>query len=367
MYNPFVPSFGNRPTRIVGREALVRSMLEGLKRPIGSRERCALVLGQRGMGKTALLLELAAHANEYGFIVARVSAGPSMLDDIIDAIQVEGGKLVSGTGTRLNNVSAGAFGFSVGLTFTKEVSESYGFRAKMSLLCDRLEASGTGVLVLIDEVQPNSDQMRQFAGTYQLLVGDGKNIAVVMAGLPSAISNVLNDEVLTFLNRAIRETLDVVSVGQVRAYYATTFKELGIAVTNDLLSRAAEVTRGFPYLLQLVGYYLVEYSGGESIDEEVFANAVESALMDLDHNVFDATLRPLSAGDVEFLCAMAPDGDVSTTAEVQRRFGGGKNRFQPYRARLIEAGVVCAPQRGVLEFTVPYLSEYLTRCYGNKT
>lgn len=90
MENPFVPAFGNRPARIVGREHMVQSLLDGLNKRIGSRERCTLLLGQRGMGKTALLLEVASRARQQDWITARVSAGLSMLDDIIDAIQVEG-------------------------------------------------------------------------------------------------------------------------------------------------------------------------------------------------------------------------------------------------------------------------------------
>lgn len=363
MENPFVPSFGNRPARIVGREPLVRSLIDSLGRPIGSRDRCTLILGQRGMGKTALLLEIAARARQKQWVVARVSAGPSMLDDIIDAIQVEGTSHLSRNPSRISGVSAGALGFSVGLSFTKEANENYGFRTKLSLLCDRLTEAQLGVLILIDEVQPNSDQMRQFASTYQLLVGDEKNLAVVMAGLPGAISNVLNDDVLTFLNRASKEWLGALAIGQVDAHYATTFRDLGIDAPRNLVKEAASATRGFPYLLQLIGYYLVEYSGMAAIDQHVLDNALDSAQEDLDHNVFEATLRPLSKGDIEFLCAMAPDGDVSTTASVQRRLGGDKNRVQPYRARLIDAGVISSPRRGELEFTIPYLANYLMRKY----
>lgn len=234
----------------------------------------------------------------------------------------------------------------------------------MSLLCDRLANEGLGILVLIDEVQPSSDQMRQFAGAYQLLVGDDKNIAVVMAGLPGAISNVLYDDVLTFLNRATKEWLGALSIQQVGAYYVATLNELGILAPRELVRDAVHATQGFPYLLQLVGYYLVEYSGGRAIDHQVLDNALDAAREDLAHDVFEATLRPLSKGDIAFLCAMAPDGDLSTTAAVQKRLGGDKNRVQPYRARLIDAGVISAPRRGELEFSVPYLAQYLVRQYS---
>jgi hypothetical protein len=52
----------------------------------------------------------------------------------------------------------------------------------------------------VDEVRSTSDEMQEFATTYQELVGDGMNVAVAMAGSPDAISLVLNDRVLTFFN-----------------------------------------------------------------------------------------------------------------------------------------------------------------------
>ena len=40
--------------------------------------------------------------------------------------------------------------------------------------------------------------------------------------------------------------------------------------------------------------------------------------------------------------------------------------FQPYRKRLIEAGVIEAPRRGELVFAVPYLADYLRQRATNE-
>ena len=55
----FSPSFGNRPSYLVGREAVVTRLVDGLQSPPGARERSVVLLGQRGSGKTVLLWELA--------------------------------------------------------------------------------------------------------------------------------------------------------------------------------------------------------------------------------------------------------------------------------------------------------------------
>ena len=255
----FRPSFGNRPDRIVGRENVIEDFARGLSRHPGSRERARLLIGQRGMGKTALLLEMAdrAHANE--FVTARTTCGPSMLDNILDLLQRNGSPFVSEKRQPVKGFSAGALGFSFGLTFTDEVRESYGFRVKLEMICERLAEAEKGVLLLIDEVRPELPEMRLLATTYQELAGEGANIAVVMAGLPAIVSEVLDEATLTFLHRATKVELGPLSIPSVRAYYHSAFMRANRSLDDALLDRAAEATQGFPYLLQLLGYYLVEY------------------------------------------------------------------------------------------------------------
>lgn len=112
-------------------------------------------------------------------------------------------------------------------------------------------------MILVDEVQSNSSQMRLLATTYQHLVGEGRNIAIAMAGLPSAISSVLGDDILTFLNRAAHIELGPLPLGDIAAYYSAVFADAEKEFASGRLDAAVEATRGFPYLLQLIGYYLL--------------------------------------------------------------------------------------------------------------
>lgn len=356
----FHPAFGNRPDQIVGREQVIDDFVKGLRSEPGHRERAALILGQRGMGKTALLLELADRAGDFGYVVARVTAGSSMLEEILEVIQIEGSRYVGERKTKVRGFSAGALGFSFGLTFAEDVRDNYGFRVKLSLLCDRLAENGKGVLILVDEVQSNTDEMRQLATTYQHLVGDRKNIAIVMAGLPSAISRVINDDILTFLNRARKVALGPLSLSAISTYYSRTFAKLGKTFAGAALDRAVEETKGFPYLLQLIGYYLVELSREESLlSEDMVGVAVKNAKRDLVDTVFLTTLNPLSDGDIRFLEAMSEDQGSSKIADIRERMKVSEGYIQPYRKRLLDAGVIAVPRRGEVEFAVPYLGNYL--------
>lgn len=357
--NIFQPTFGNRPDRFIGRSSEVDQFMAGLKEPIGSRNRCVLFLGQRGMGKTSLLLELGDRASKAGFVVARVTAHEGMSSAIIEQIQLNGSQYFKGENKRVIGVSAGVLGFSIGLTFSDAAEKQFGFRAKMSMLCDRLAEKGKGVLILIDEVR-TSVAMREVAASYQELVGDRKNIAIGMAGLPHAVSELLNDSVLTFLNRANKVKIGTISPYLIRAYYERAFERLGIKMTDDMLDRAAALTRGFPYLMQLIGYYVLQYTQrGAEVDNAIISKVEKSAMGDLEDNVFKPIMAPLSDNDRLFLKALAQCGDAATTAELQKILGDDGPAIQPYRKRLIDAGVIEAPRRGELVFVVPYLSEYL--------
>lgn len=361
----FQPTFGNRPEKLIGRDGVIDNFIRGLREPVGSRNRCTLFLGQRGMGKTALLLELGDRAGREGYVVARVTAHEKMPQAIIEQIQLNGSIYFNDDKKKLTGVTAGILGFTLGLTFTEETERQYGFRAKMSLLCDRLAQKGKGVLILIDEVR-TSPAMREVAAAYQELVGDKKNVAIAMAGLPHAVSTILNDEVLTFLNRATKVELGLIPTNLIRAYYERSFSAAGLSIADSLLDRAALSTSGFPYLMQLIGFYIIQFTpDGGTVDCIIMNKAEKSAMEDMDDNVFKPIISPLSNNDRTFLLAMARCGETVTTSELQSVLGEDGPAIQPYRKRLIDAGVIEAPRKGELIFAVPHLADYLIKNAGD--
>lgn len=358
--NIFVPSFGNKPERIVGRDSVIAEFSDGLLQPIGHKKRASLVVGQRGFGKTALLLEFADLATRMDYVAAKVTAGRLMLDEIIETIQREGERCIANRKPRIKGFSAGALGFSFGLSFAEDVERQYGFRSKLTLLCDALAKHGKKVLILVDEVQPNDDTTRILATTYQHLVGEDKDVAIVMAGLPSSISGVLNDRILTFLNRAHKIQLGQIPLGEISVYYRNAFKEMGKGFASEALEKAVGATRGYPYLLQLIGYYLANYSENETeISIEVAALAVADARRELVESIFDPVLKPLSAKDRDFIKAMSKDTGVSKITEIAARLKVSQPYAHRYRRRLIESGIIAPGDRGEMQFVVPYLGEHL--------
>ena len=357
----FSPSFGNRPTYLVGREAVLGRLIAGLESVPGSRERSTIMLGQRGTGKTVLLWELADRAEGLGFVVASPTVvSEDLLTRVVEKIQERGARYARDPQNRLTGGSVGALGFSVGLEFSPELQETKSNQFKLTQLARRLTQAGHGILILVDELQANSPEVRQLVTVYQEMVGERLNVALVMAGLPGAVSATLNDKVLTFLNRSSRLELAPLSLGDVDAYYSRAFHDLGLSVTDERRARAVEFTRGSPYLMQLVGHNIVVRAAADgAVSDDDLARALSASQADFERDVCETTLSSLSGKDVEFLCAMARDDGPSRTANVADRMDATVDYAQKYRRRLIDAGVIEVASRGYVRFAVPFLRDYL--------
>lgn len=357
----FSPAFGNRPSYLVGREAVLQTLLDGLSSAPGSRERAVVMLGQRGMGKTVLLWELADRAREQGFVVANPTVASSdMLERMIEKLQEDGERVLGAEKAKISGANIGALGFSAGLQFTREVQESKSFQYKLTQLARKLSSHGKGVLLLVDELQANSPEVRQLVIAYQELVGEGLDIALVMAGLPGAVSATLNDKVLTFLNRATKSQLEGLSIGDVDAFYARSFKKLGMKVGKEVRRTASEATQGSPYMLQLVGHHLaIRADDAGELDADALGDALFAAKEEFKNDICGTTLAALSDGDRGFLAAMAADEGASRISVVAERMQVEPDYAQKYRKRLVDAGVIASSGWGQVDFAVPFLAEYL--------
>lgn len=357
----FSPSFGNRPTYLVGREQVISTFMDGLQSQPGNRDRAIVMLGQRGSGKTVLLWELADRAREAGFVVASPTvASEDMLSRIVEKIQDDGEQYVKERSTHLVGGSVGAFGFTAGLQFNKDIQETKSFQYKLTHLSRKLTEQGKGILILVDELQANSSEIRQLVIAYQELVGERQNIALVMAGLPGAVSATLNDSVLTFLNRARKVSLNPLSVNEVDAFFSSAFNQLGLQVPDTIRKQAAKATQGSPYMLQVLGHNLVLYASSDGVvTAEEYERALRASQDDFENDICKTTLASLSEKDVEFLAAMSLDCTDSKISEIAKRMDVAPDYAQKYRKRLIDAGVISASGRGKVKFEVPYLADYL--------
>ena len=357
----FSPAFGNRPTSLVGRKPVIDGFLAGLASRPGSKERATAFLGQRGYGKTVLLWELADRAREAGFAVASpTSVREGLVKRVAEKLEDDAADVVGRGKLKLAGGSVGAVGFSAGVQFARDDDRPETDEARLTRTCRTLTEHGRGALLLIDELQANSPEIRSLVGTYQELVGEGLDVAIALAGLPASTSSVLNDRVLTFLNRARKVEIGSLPPGEVEAFMTNGLETCGVSMNRSEAKAAAEATCGSPYLMQLIGHYLVLFADGSgNVSAVRFDEALEAAREEYRNDVCETTIAPLSATDVRYLVAMARLGGGCRSSEVARSMGVSADYGQQYRRRLIDAGIIRAPQQGVVEFAVPLLEDYL--------
>nr|WP_237740654.1 ATP-binding protein [Arthrobacter crystallopoietes] len=302
-----------------------------------------------------------AIARNHGWAVVSRTATPGFLARIGDDMLRLLDELGDGPPTRkITGFSAAGFGLTTQLP-RERIPD---WRRTGEELLRLLEGKGTGLVITIDEIHAvDRTEISQLAADVQHFIRDGLPIGLIFAGLPSAVSDLLNEGVATFLRRADRINLHEARIVEVSASYRELFREGGIDVSPELLSEAAEATEGYPFLIQLVGYYLWMAAGkaGWALDLNSVRGAIAAAQRRNTLVVVESALSDISAKDREFLDAMAEQDGPSAAAQIGQIIKSKPNVVSKYRNRLIAAGLIESAGYGKVDFAIPGLRQYLRR------
>jgi AAA ATPase domain len=361
--NPFKPSFGVSPPLLVGRDALIDEFVEALEDGPGSAARATIYTGARGSGKTVMLNAVEDRARQLGWLVATETAAPGFVERLTrDALPALLERLdPKAVRRRLTGVtgplSSGGLTWSTSKSHTPEAT----LRSQIELVTDLLAAHGTGLLITLDEIHHNQIvELRQLATTVQHAFREERALAFVGAGLASAVSDVVNDEVLTFLRRAERHALGSVGREDVALAIRTPIEASGRKVADDVLAVMVEGTRGYPFLIQLVGAQVWRLRRSETdVSMDSARQGVANALRRLGTLIYEPALAGASAIDKSFLLAMARDNGPSRMKDIQERLGIDGNFASQYRLRLIASEIIESTGHGYVDFALPYLRDYL--------
>jgi len=361
LQNPFRPTAGAEPPQLIGRAGFLDEFVYGLRIRSGAPGLLTIFTGARGIGKTVMLGEAEDAARIRGWAVVSETATRGFLGRIGESMRAIAAELGDGpAGRRITGISAAGFSITTELP----PQEQTGWRQVGEQLLRLLDAQGTGLVITLDEIHgADRDELAQLAASVQHFIRDRLPIALVFAGLPAAVSDLLNEGVATFLRRADRIDLHAATIDEVESSYRETFAGISDRLDPAFLRVAAESTGGYPFLIQLVGYHLWQLA--EVTDVRLTVEDVDLALAAAHRRntrvVIDAALSVVSPKDLDFLRAMSEDDASSATADIGRRLGDQKNTVGNYRARLIDAGLVQPVGRGRLEFAIPGLREHLRR------
>ncbi|WP_306231976.1 AAA family ATPase [Agrococcus beijingensis] len=360
--NPFRPGFGISPPMLAGRDALLSEWREVFRLGAWSPYRAALVTGMRGVGKTVLLnaVEDAALERDWTIVHGTLHVGlvEALEHDRLPAkLQEQDPEAVTRDVTGLTVPSVGGV--------TSQLSKRYPREPRLESMLARLvelaEARGAGVLVSLDEVARESlDELRRIAIAVQHLLREDRRVAIVAAGVPASIAAALEADGLTFFRRAQQVRLDTLTLAQTRQAIAEPIRQRGRTIDEPALDRAARASEGYPFLVQSIGARAWEYQTHvEEITTDAVQHAVEVAYAAMGESVIVPALRGLSGRDRDYLLAMSEDDGPSSTAAVAERMGASLGNAGKQRARLLDAGIVVAPERGLVDFAIPRMRDHL--------
>lgn len=360
--NPFRPGFGISPPLLAGRDALLDEWREVLGLGAWSPFRAALVTGMRGVGKTVLLNAVEDEARLRGWTVVHGTLHAGLVDalehDRLPALlQEQDPEAVDRELTGLMLPQLGGA--------TTEVTQRYPREPRLESMLARLtelaEARGAGVLLSLDEVSAQSmDELRRIAIAVQHLLREDRRVAIVAAGVPTSIAAALEADGLTFFRRAQQVRLDTLTLAEARAAISEPVRAHGRSIGEAALGLAARASEGYPFLVQSIGARAWEHRpADDEITTDAVEHAVEVAFATMGESVIVPALRGLSGRDRDYLLAMAEDDGPASTAAVAERMGATSGNAGRQRARLLDAGVIVAPGRGVVDFAIPRMREHL--------
>jgi len=356
--NPFTPSFGSIPLMMAGRDKIINDILEGLDNGPGDPNRVTLFVGARGSGKTVLLAKIAEEASSRGWISVNINAEGGMLDEIL-VQTINNAKEFLEPESLAYITSITAAGFSVSRQI-KQNNPKTTWRSEITNLLNELNNKGIGLLITVDEMNIETDEVRTLIVTFQHFVRERREVALIMAGIPQKISQLLRDDKISFMRRAFQHRLNPVELNEVSLSIRKTIESAGRKIDSAALSYAANNTEGFPYMIQLVGYQMWRQNPEKKTI--TFADAeegVKSAQADLERMILDQTYRDLSEKDIAFLNAMLEDNEYSRISDIATRMNVSAKYAGEYRRRLIEQGIIGERGYGKVAFEIPMIREYL--------
>ncbi len=389
--NPYTPNAGAAPEIVVGRDDQLEAFTVLLRRlERGRTEQSMIITGLRGVGKTVLLGQFVDIANKANWEVVEIEASKhddsrfrqAMFSQLKAALLRLSPRARWTERGRIAAEVLSAFAVSVDQKGTFSVSwdvppaEGLGDHGDLAMdLTDVFIALGEaaaeqhrGVALLIDEVQfLGRSQLEALIQAVHKTVQRKLPITFVGAGLPQIAE--LAGEAKSYAERLFKFPTIGSLVGD-DARKALTEPALveGVTYDEDAVDLAIEITQGYPYFIQELGYQVWGVASDarvRRVDVDIAKEAYEAKL---DGSFFRVRLDRATPLQTAYMRAMAELGsEPQKAADVARVMGRESTQVGPTRAELIDMGLLYTPEHGYAAFTVPDFDRFMLRAVPELT
>lgn len=381
--NPYAPGAGRRPAALVGRGIQLGAWEVALRRVEAGRDAQLMVLyGLRGVGKTVLLSRFAQMARDRDWLVAQIEArsGVTMRDMIGDAFHDDLVDLARpGIGARALKALKTALSFKASYdssgtwNFGLDLDQAAGGGADTGSLetdvgkllrdlAGATEDQGVGVALLIDEAQDlPHDELLALCSVVHSANQRGDRLVVALTGLPSLPRR------LAEAKSCAERLFGYSSIGALddeaaRQAIVEPAKNEDVPWDDAAVDHLVDQARGYPYFLQQYGQDTWNACDHPPITLPDAKLGHARGQLALDTGFYRIRWDRATSAEKDYLRAMAVDGDEgSASGEVAARLGKKITALGPIRAKLIDKGLIYAPDHGVVAYTVPAMSSFIER------
>ena len=214
-----------------------------------------------------------------------------------------------------------------------------------------------GLAILIDEAQDlNKDESKTLAVVAQAAAQDNWPVLFAFAGLPRLPQALAEAKSYSERFQYIKvETLDAKAA---KTALIQPAEEAGESWDDDAVDYVVKESGRYPYFIQQFGQEAWNTATGSTIT----LAGVAKSHNQLDNGFVRARWDRTTTAEKRYLRAMCPEGDTGIgTGEIAARLQKKTSSLGPTRANLLHKGLIYAPDHGVVAFTVPGMSGFITR------
>jgi hypothetical protein len=383
------PFFPNRPVddplRFAGRRDQVEEVIDSLFQILNGNPKHSIITGDRGIGKSSLLLQTKLLASGDNRLADKLSLDlgverykfATAWHDCDKEQTVQGliGGLTRELESGLRNF-LGKLDFKLNVFSTLEVSKKDSSFECISEIVnafvddvreahERLTSKGyNGIIFFIDEldrVDPSSGVASFFKLASERMAREGyKNIAFIAAGISGAIQKLEEEHasvVRTFRDIPIPRW----EAQEGKELLISGFKTVQATYDEQVCERAYNLSAGFPEPLHLLGSEILSVDADDYLDLNDLEAARKKVVRDVRKNKFESLLKLAGSGKYQrILEAMADyDGPNVPLIFISGKIHLAQNQYSINMSTLLDRGIINRLDKGVYGFVDPLLKEYI--------
>ncbi|MHB8241300.1 MAG: ATP-binding protein [Solirubrobacteraceae bacterium] len=380
--NPYTPGAGRKPPTLSGRDRELENFQSLIERlAAGGYDRSLIYSGLRGVGKTVLLMELDVLATEAGWATTDVQEVGSQPDFRVTFARMSARllremsrkhRIKDRVDRALGVVKAFSIVAPTGVQLKLDVQAATGIadsgdpEQDLTDLITEIghvaQTTGAGALFLIDEMHNlDSGSLAALCIAFQAVSRHSLPVAMVAAGLPDLQARLMSAK--PYADRLFQyHELGRLSPAAARAALIAPAATRGVNYDEPAALRVVEESAGYPYFIQEYGLELWNHAETSPIAIADVETVREIVTESLARNFFGTRFQLATDAEQRYLAAMASvEGPPYRSADIARAYGAKDQRgVSIHRDALIQKGLIWAPRRGQLDFTVPLFAEFVS-------